>query len=272
MVAVQPYYTSPLALAKTIASMAFLYGRKVALNMVVGSTPGELRQVHDGLDHDARFERMDEYLDVVRRLLANETPLDHSGRYYAYSGLDHFAVAMAEDLLPEIFIAGSSAKAEELSLRHGAISVTNPEPIDLFAGHAERIHAGARVGVRLGLIARESTEEAWAAAHTYFPVSRAAQINVKLNGRASDSVWRRNLAKLSARETHDEVYWLGALLAGGTHSPFLVGAYDQVAEYLARYLRCGVTQLILASPAAEYVSNARLLTRARSVAALVQTR
>ncbi len=260
MVAVQPYYTSPFALAKMIATVAYLHQRRVALNMVAGSTPGELHQVCDRLDHDDRFRRMDEYLGIVRDLLADKTPLDRSGQVYEYANLNYFAQGMDQGLQPDIFIAGSSEAAMQLSARHDAVAVTNPTPFGAFSDdYAAPLAGKSQIGVRIGLIARETREEAWEAAKSYFPPNRAAQINVKLHGRASDSVWRRRLSDLSGEETHDGVYWLGAILAGGSHSPFLVGSYTDVSRYLARYIESGVSHIILASPWEEYERNSALL-------------
>ncbi|MDQ1024740.1 alkanesulfonate monooxygenase [Streptomyces umbrinus] len=260
MIAVQPYYSSPLAVAKMVATIGYVYRRRVALNMVIGSTPGELHQVQDTLDHDTRFKRMDEYLEILGRLLANETPLDYSGETYDYNQLSYFAAEMEAAFSPKIFIAGSSDAAKDLSIRHNAVAVTNPQPIGHFSSDfAGPLEGKAEMGVRIGLIARDTRAEARAAARLYFPSSRAAQIGVKLNGRASDSVWRRELADLADQETHDDVFWLGAILAGGSHSPFLVGSYEEVASYLARYIDCGVSNIILASPWDEYHSNSKIL-------------
>ncbi|MFB7667277.1 LLM class flavin-dependent oxidoreductase [Kitasatospora sp. NPDC056138] len=263
MVAVQPYYMPPFALAKTIASISFLNGRRVALNMVAGSTPGELRQVGDTLDHDARFKRMDEYLQAVGCLLSADGPIDHEGPNYRYRKLRAIDTVEGTVRPPKVFIAGSSDSAKDLCIRHRAVAVTNPSPVDLFSAEfASKLQGKTEIGIRIGLIARETREEAWSAAKQYFPPSRVAYMNVKLNGRASDSVWRKGLSDHSHSEVHDNVYWLGAFLAGGSHSPFLVGTYEDVAEYLGRYVASGVTALILASPWEEYESNADLMDRA----------
>ncbi|MDX3339700.1 LLM class flavin-dependent oxidoreductase [Streptomyces sp. ME02-6979.5a] len=260
MIAVQPYYTSPFALAKMLATTAYLHGRRVDLNMVAGSTPGELRQVGDRLDHCARFDRMDEYLSVLMALLSGESPAPRPDPVYDYEKPEYFATRMDPELLPRIFIAGSSEEAVDLSVRHGAVAVTNPAPANLFVdGFAASVGRRTGLGVRFGLIVRETSEEAWAAARRYFPPNRAAQINVKLHGRASDSVWRKDLANLSAEETHQGVFWLGAILSGASHSPFLVGSADEVGRYFSRYLECGVSEIILASPWEEYESNAEFL-------------
>jgi alkanesulfonate monooxygenase len=272
LVAVQPYYLSPFALAKTIATIAYMYDRPVALNMVAGSTPGALRQVCDDPAHDVRYRRLDEYLGVLQSLLANEVPFTHSGGSYEYAGLEFFAPGMAPEHLPEVFVAGSSTSAKKISARYQAIAMTNPTPVNDFAtGYAAELRGRCRIGVRLGLIARETGAEAWEVARDRFPPDRRARINVMLNGQSSDSVWRRSLANLGDEQIYDGVFWTGAILAGKSHSPFLIGSHDQVAAYLARYIDCGVSRLILASPWEEYESNAETLRRANALSRPLQS-
>ncbi len=119
-------------------------------------------------------------------LLSGESPAPRPDPVYDYEKPEYFATRMDPELLPRIFIAGSSEEAVDLSVRHGAVAVTNPAPANLFVdGFAASVGRRTGLGVRFGLIVRETSEEAWAAARRYFPPNRAAQINVKLHGRAS---------------------------------------------------------------------------------------
>ena len=54
LVAVQPIYMHPYAVAKMVASYAHLYGRKIYLNMVAGGFKNDLMALNDPTPHDER--------------------------------------------------------------------------------------------------------------------------------------------------------------------------------------------------------------------------
>jgi alkanesulfonate monooxygenase len=58
LVAVQPVYMHPFAVAKMVPSLAFLYGRRIYLNMVAGGFKNELAALNDTTPHDGRYERL----------------------------------------------------------------------------------------------------------------------------------------------------------------------------------------------------------------------
>ena len=264
LIAIQPYSIPPFTLAKTIASIAFLYSRKVALNMITGSDPKELREIGDNLLHDERYDRLSEYLDVLKALLHGETPLTYQGSYYNYQNLHYFEPGLDQDLYPKIFIPGSSKKSKQIILLYGDVAMTNPEPIAMFQqDYSSLFPKEVNLGIRVGIIARPTDSEAWAVAESYFPYNRTAYISSKFN-RSSDSSWKKRLVELTDnQQLYDETYWLGAITAGESNSPFLVGSYKRVAEYLFSYIRCGVRCINLASPLQEYEKNAIVLNMIR---------
>lgn len=80
LVAVQPAYMHPFSVAKMVASLAFLYGRRVYLNMVAGGFKNDLTALNDTTPHDSRYERLVEYTQVIRQLLEARSPLTFEGR------------------------------------------------------------------------------------------------------------------------------------------------------------------------------------------------
>src|SRR6266436_3365284 len=61
LVAVQPIYMHPYAIAKLVATLGFLYGRRVYLNMVAGGFKNDLEALGDPTPHDERYARLVEY-------------------------------------------------------------------------------------------------------------------------------------------------------------------------------------------------------------------
>src|SRR5262245_57853062 len=54
LVAVQPVYMHPYSVAKMIASYAFMFGRRIYLNMVAGGFKNDLVALNDNTPHDKR--------------------------------------------------------------------------------------------------------------------------------------------------------------------------------------------------------------------------
>jgi len=82
LVAVQPLYLHPYSVAKIVSSIAYLWNRRVALNMLAGGFRNDLLALGDTSAHDDRYQRTCEYTLIVRRLLENGGPVSFKGRYY----------------------------------------------------------------------------------------------------------------------------------------------------------------------------------------------
>ena len=108
---------------------------------------------------------------------------------------------------------------------------------------------GVGAGLRVGIIARESSDEAWTLARARFPEDRRGQLTRQLATKVSDSVWHRQLSELAAATaTGDHPYWLIPFENYKTMCPYLVGSYDRVGEELARYIALGYRSFILDIP------------------------
>src|SRR6266480_5706279 len=87
LVAVQPIYMHPYHVAKIVATLGFLYGRRVYLNMVAGGFKNDLEALGDPTPHDERYARLVEYTTVIMALLRGGQPVTHEGRYYRVTNL-----------------------------------------------------------------------------------------------------------------------------------------------------------------------------------------
>ena len=128
----------------------------------------------------------------------------------------------------------------------GAIAVKYPQPPELEPSHH---HEPVDVGFRVGIIARDDAEEAWAVAHERFPKSRGGALAFKAAMRVSDSSWHHQLSALAQEPpVHSEAYWLGPFENYGAFCPYLVGDHQTVAAELRRYLDCGFSTVLLDIP------------------------
>lgn len=247
--AVQPVYMHPFTVAKRLADFGHLFGRRFVLNMVAGGFRNDLLALGDPTEHDQRYDRVTEYTRIILGLLRGQGPVTLEGDFYNVRNLT-LPNPLPDELVPEIFLSGSSAAGRAAARTLNATPVKYPEPPGEDAGAAEGI--GGSTGMRVGIIAREDAAEAWAVAHTRFPPDREGQIAHQLAMKVSDSEWHEKLSEMSDSEQIEQSpYWLVPFENYKTFCPYLVGSYERVSAELARYLGLGYDTFILDVPFSE---------------------
>src|SRR5262249_36051940 len=148
LVAVQPVYMHPYAVAKIIATLGHLYRRRVYLNMIAGGFKNDLNALNDPTEHDRRYERLAEYTQVIKLLLANEHAVTHTGEFYQIRQLK-LSPSLPSELFPGFLMSGSSAAGVAAAHLTGAISIEYPLPSGNYRNRTteDRLERGIRVGV-----------------------------------------------------------------------------------------------------------------------------
>src|SRR2546427_3131753 len=77
----------PYTVAKMMATLSHLYGRRIDLNMVAGGFKNDLLALNDETPHDARYERLVEYTSIILQLLAGGRPPTFPGRVHPGTNL-----------------------------------------------------------------------------------------------------------------------------------------------------------------------------------------
>jgi alkanesulfonate monooxygenase len=246
LVAVQPVYLHPYTVAKLVATLGHLYGRRVYLNMVAGGFKNDLTALNDPAPHDRRYDRLIEYTTVIKGLLAGAGPLSFDGEFYKTDKL-RLAPPLRPELFPGLFVSGSSEAGRVAARKLGAVAVHYPKPP---GEHDEGPAEGpADTGIRVGVIAREDSADAWRAAYERFPPDRKGQLTHQLAMKTSDSAWHKQLSELGEEAAKpDNPYWLHPFQNYQTFCPYLVGSYAEVARELTRYLAAGHRSVILDIP------------------------
>jgi len=247
LVAVQPIYMHPYSVAKMIASIGFLHGRRVHLNMVAGGFTNDLIALDDTTPHDERYMRLVEYTTVIQNLLHTAEPVSFTGRYYQVTNLK-LTPPLPADLAPSVLVSGSSKAGMDAAQILGATAVQYPKPA---AEYGTAVSANpASIGIRIGIIARSDDAQAWSVARTRFPEDRKGQLTHQLAMKVSDSSWHHQLSELGKTKLVPEnPYWLVPFENYKTFCPYLVGSYDRVADEVARYIDAGYRTFILDVPA-----------------------
>jgi alkanesulfonate monooxygenase len=240
LVALQPAYMHPYSAAKMVASLAYLYGRQVWLNLVAGGFRNDLLALGDDTPHDERYTRVVEYATIMRGLLEGER-VTFAGRFYRVEDLA-LVPPVAEALRPGMLMSGSSPAGLEAAAAIGAIPVKYPKP------PGEEAPQDGAPGLRVGIVTRPDGEEAWRVARERFPEDRRGQLTHQLAMKVSDSEWHRQLSELGRTDGEASPYWLWPFENYATFCPYLVGSYDVVAAELRRYRELGFGTFILDIP------------------------
>jgi len=144
LVAIQPAYMHPFCVAKQIASFAYLYGRRLSLDMNPAGPEHDLDALGDTASRDARVARAIEYTRIVMELVDTGGPLTIDGAFYKTVKLK-LMPPLPKSLRPEVIASG---------------------PPEIEAGFG-------RGAVRVGIIARDRADHAWTIARSRFPEDRA---------------------------------------------------------------------------------------------------
>jgi alkanesulfonate monooxygenase len=274
LVAVQPIYMHPYTAAKMVATIAYLHGRAVHLNMLAGGFKNDLLALGDETPHDDRYARTIEYTQIMMGLLRGQT-ITVDGRFHRVSNL-RLTPAVPSELVPAVLMSGSSPAGLAAARVLSATAIKYPRPPgeeELWVDRDD--DQPGSFGVRVGIIARETADEAWKIAHERFPADRHGQITHKVAMQVSDSHWHRQLSERqdepgSDVEGEPDPYWLGPFQNYRTFCPYLVGSYETVARMAAHYIAVGATTFVLdIPPSAEELRHTGVVfdrARERSVA------
>jgi alkanesulfonate monooxygenase len=277
LVAVQPVYMHPYTVAKMVASFGHLYQRRVHLNLVAGGFKNDLMALNDTSLHDERYLRLIEYTRIIRDLLSDSGPVTFQGKFYQVHNL-RMTPPLDPELFPGFLISGSSEAGLAAAKAIGATPVQYPKPAREY--QANPAPNGNRAGIRVGIIARPRSAEAWAVAIERFPGDRKGQLAHQFAMRLSDSVWHKQLSNMTegAGELQG-VYWMWPFENYQTFCPYLVGSYEEVADEVFRYIGSGYTTFILDIPPtreelshvqAVFEQASRYASRAATTSAMVQ--
>ena len=252
LVAARPGLMSPTLAAHMAATYQRLSHGRLLLNIVTGGDDAEQRRFGDHLTKAQRYARAGEFLRVFRELWSGE-PVDFKGEHFDIQG----ARIIPAPVWPEIYLGGSSPEAMDVTAHYADVYLTWGEPPGAVAGKLDAVRerckkAGReiRYGIRLHVITRDTSAEAWAEVRRLLDGLNPAQIErAQAIQRASGSEGQRRMAALhNGRTDALEVspnLWAGVGLVRGGAGTALVGSHEEVAERMAEYHGLGIDEFIL---------------------------
>ena len=259
LIAHRPGFVAPTLAARKAATLDQLTNGRIALHIITGGNDIEQRQDGDWLDHDSRYRRTDEYLDVMRRIWNETEPFDHDGEFYHLQAAYSQARCRQYPHVP-LFFGGASEAALDTASRRADLFALWGEPrasiAERIADVRQRVSAAGRnpADMRFSLSARpilaDTEEKAWQRAEEILAriqQATAGRITPGVPTRPqSEGAWR--LLRFAAEgNLHDERLWMPIAAASGASgsTTCLVGTPQQVADALLAYYDLGCSAFII---------------------------
>jgi len=280
LLAHRPGFIGPAFAARQLATLENFIGGRLAVHVISGGSDEEQKRDGDFLDHDARYERTDEYLEVVRKTWTADTPFDHHGKLYRYERAFSEVKPLQKPHIP-IYFGGASEAALRVAAKHADAYALWGESLDQVRELTRRVRSEAakhgrapRFSVSVRPILAPTEGQAW---------DRAERILAETRRLRSDAGWSRGGPQqsegarrlLSAAERGDVVdtrLWtaIARETGGRSNSTALVGTPEQVAQSLLAYVELGVQTLLIRGfdPLEDTIAYGReLIPRVRALAA-----
>ena len=278
LVAHRPGFVAPTLAARKLATLDVATAGRAAVHIIAGGSDADQARDGDYADHDARYRRSAEYIDVLRRTWSSREPFDHHGEFYRVDKALSAIVPVNGSSIPIYGGGGSDAAIADLAPRVDTFMVWGEPLADTEAFfdrvRAARLAAGESSPIGFSVSTRPilgSTEgAAWDRARRIL-----AEIQSRLGGRAYQpgNVASQRLLDSAARgEVFDRCLWTPLAAATGApgNSTALVGTPETVAQAMADYADLGATTLLIRgyNPLADAEDYGReLIPRVRQIVA-----
>ncbi|MGD9893583.1 MAG: LLM class flavin-dependent oxidoreductase [Dehalococcoidia bacterium] len=255
LIAHRPGFVAPTLAARKAATLDHFTSGRIALHIITGGADAEQQRDGDWFNHDERYRRTDEYLEIVRRVWTSDEPFDHEGGFYQLKGAFSQVKPLQQPYVP-LYFGGASGPAVTVGAKHADVYALWGEPIAAVKERIAEVDAAAapfgrkpRYSVSVRPILGPTEEKAWERAH-----STLARILELRGGRPAtgparpQAVGSRRLLDFAAQgELHDRCLWTPIAAATGAsgNTTALVGTPETVAAALVDYYEAGATTLLI---------------------------
>ncbi len=257
LVAVRPGLSSPALAVQQANTLDQISGGRLTINVVSGGSAADQKRYGDALDHDARYERADEFLDIARAFWRDPGGrVNHKGRFYEIEDGTVFPPP-AQEGGPPIYFGGSSPAAKRVIARHADVFLKWGEPPDQIReefgevrGMARAEGRDIRIGVRLHLLIREDDAQAKKEAEALVSGGSSYGEVSAITGKVDGEIESTSQQRMNAMTVGGKLWWGKALFSGvnlvrqgaGT---MLAGSPEVIAEAFGEYIDAGATSFIL---------------------------
>ena len=258
LVAARPGLIAPTLQAKMISTFDQMSGGRLAINLIAGGGAAEMAADGVFFDHDARYEVIDEAVQLMKASWAAEGPLDWQGEHYRVEG----ALVRPRPFQqphPPFYIGGISPAAIATGAKHADVYMlwgNTPEQIavDIATVRKEAAKYGKqdslRFCMRLQVLVRHSGAEAAREAEGLIATATENARRSRLTGVGSESHADGRMREF-ARTTAENNFWIRPNLWAGLTTVrhgagvMMVGSPEEVASLIQEYIDVGCSEFCL---------------------------
>lgn len=230
----------PITCAKQAATIDLMSGGRFALNVVGGWNKPELEMFGAPMkEHDARYDQLEEWLGIIKRLWTEAEEFDFEGEYLRVQG----AMSRPQPHQKRIPImnAGGSARGMEFAAEHADLCfvilqtddpVQVKKQIDAYKTTArEKFGREVQVWTYCPVIQRDTREEAEAYLHHYA---------VEMQDRPAVDAWAKGMASQTKIIDEEKLAGFRLRFAAGVGGNILMGTASDIADQMQRLSDAGL--------------------------------
>jgi alkanesulfonate monooxygenase len=238
----------PATFVQQINTLSGVIGGRVALNVVVGSSAAEQRGYGDFLEHDERYARADEYLNICHAFWRNDEDVSFSGKYCRLENGKLLTPFTAPDrAAPEVYVSGHSEQAQQLAMTRASCYLRLIDTPEKLLPVAQKFRPnGVEVCLRLCVICRPTRAEAISAGEALLPDKDIEKQERKILSSSDSQTLKHALATADNIGWLNDNLWAGLVPYYGSSAITLLGSPDELARIFLEYKRIGITQFIIA--------------------------
>src|ERR1700732_4291971 len=159
LIAHRPGFVAPTLAARKFATLDQITGGRAAIHVISGGDDADQQRDGDFLPKDERYERTDEYVDILKRIWTEPGPVDHTGKYYRFVGASTAMRCVQQPRIP-IYFGGASAAGVGVGETHAQVRDRPARVRAPAAQHGREV----RFSLSLRPIRAPTEDEAWARA------------------------------------------------------------------------------------------------------------
>lgn len=273
LIALRAGYVNPALAARTFATLDQMAEGRLCINLIAGINDDEA--VADGINDvkSVRYEKMDEEVEIMKRLWSSTEPIGYAGKHYRINQV--VEPKPFQKPHPPFFLGGGSAQAAEISAKHSTVHLFWGDKPDVIAAKVRDMKALAakygradalNFGMRLQIICRDTEAEAWDEAHRLIAgAKRFDFVNMRTGAAAVEGIRRTSDANRRVWELLEQSgddmkihphLWTGISTVRIGAGIAVVGNPQQVAATLQEFVDAGCTTFCLSGyPHAEAARN-----------------
>lgn len=256
LAAIRPGYLQPGSFACAAATLDQLGQGRLLVNIVTGKDDN--RAYGDFVEESPdRYARTREFMQIARRLWT-EADVSYEGRFYR---VEH-STCLPRPYRPggpPLWFGGASPAAEAVAASEADVQLMWGEPLAMAEERIERLKRLSaqcdrsaplelEFGLRITVVVRETSDEAWQAARAKLGGWEGAlDRRVEKNVTGIGSVGQARLRDLlDVGEVLDRCLWTAPAQVGtGAASTWLVGSPEEIIASLEAYVALGISKFIL---------------------------